>query len=299
MALFALVTVVVVGDELRGSLDTALRQRAQDVAQLAISAPAVLGDPGALESPSSGRQLTVEVIDSRGRILARSLALGALLLPQDALVRDALRHGRAGVQDIRLAGRPLRMFVAPIADATGAASGGAVLVAADTEDISRTLSNLGTVVALSGVAVVLLAAFAAALLTRRGLRPLSRLAAAAGEIERTADPTRRLPEAAALDEIGRLTGVLNRMLAALEASRASGAAFPRRRVARTAHPRDLAAGQRRVRRPPWRRARGARRAAARCRASGAPGRRPARARAGRGDRGPRHARRARPRSCAR
>ena len=70
-----------------------------------------------------------------------------------------------------------------------------------------------------------LAAFAAALLTRRGLRPLSRLAAAAGEIERTADPARRLPEAAALDEIGRLTGVLNRMLAALEASRASERRF--------------------------------------------------------------------------
>ncbi|MDQ2897443.1 MAG: hypothetical protein M3Y09_17680, partial [Actinomycetota bacterium] len=168
VAVFALVTVLVVGHELRGSLDTALRQRAQDVAQLAISAPAVLGDAGALESPSSGRQLTVEVIDARGRILARSLALGALLLPADALVRDALRNGRAGVQDIRLAGRPLRMFVAPIAKVSGAASGGAVLVAADTEDISRTLSDLGAAVALSGVGVVLVAALAAALLTRRG-----------------------------------------------------------------------------------------------------------------------------------
>ncbi|MEO8969787.1 MAG: HAMP domain-containing sensor histidine kinase [Solirubrobacteraceae bacterium] len=225
VAVFAGVTVLVVGHELRGSLDTALRQRAQDVAQLAISAPAVLGDAGALESPSSGRQLTVEVIDARGRILARSLALGALLLPADALVRDALRNGRAGVQDIRLAGRPLRMFVAPIAKVSGAASGGAVLVAADTEDISRTLSDLGAAVALSGVGVVLVAALAAALLTRRGLRPLRRLAAAAGEIERTADPAQRLPEAASLDEIGRLTGVLNRMLSALEAARAGERRF--------------------------------------------------------------------------
>ena len=225
VAVFALVTVIVVGRELRGSLDTALRQRAQDVAQLAISAPAVLRDPGALESPASGRQLVVEVIDAHGTILARSLALGALLLPQDALVRDAVRRGRAGVQDIRLGARAFRMFVAPVADATGAASGGAVLVAADTTDISRTLSNLGAVVALSGVGVVLLAAFAAALLTRRGLRPLRELATAAGEIERTADPARRLPEPATLDEIGRLTGVLNRMLSALEAARASERRF--------------------------------------------------------------------------
>lgn len=225
VAVFALITVIVVGHELRGSLDAALRQRAQDVAQLAVSAPAVLRDPGALESPSSGRQLAVEVIDARGRILARSLALGALLLPQDALVRDALRDGRAGVRDIRLGGRPQRLFVAPIANATGAASGGAVLVAADTGDISRTLSALGAAVALSGVGVVLLAALAAALLTRRGLRPLRRLATAAGEIERTADPARRLPAAPSRDEIGRLTGVLNRMLSALEAARAGERRF--------------------------------------------------------------------------
>ena len=225
VAVFAFVTVLVVGHELRGSLDDALRQRAQDVAQLAISAPAVLGNPGALESPTSGRQLAVEVIDARGRILARSLALGALLLPQDTVVRDALRHGRPGVQDIRLGARPFRMFVAPIADASGPASGGAVLVAADTADIAHTLSDLGVAVVLSGIAVVLLAALAAALLTRRGLAPLRRLAGAAGEIERTADPARRLPEPAGDDEIGRLTGVLNRMLSALEAARAGERRF--------------------------------------------------------------------------
>ena len=43
--------------------------------------------------------------------------------------------------------------------------------------------------------MALLAALVAAALTRRGLRPLSTLAEAAGEIEATADPARRLPEA--------------------------------------------------------------------------------------------------------
>ena len=100
-----------------------------------------------------------------------------------------------------------------------------MLVASDTSDIARTISNLGAVVALSGVGVVLLAAIAAAVLTRRGLRPLRRLAAAAGEIERTADPSQRLPEPAALDEIGQLTGVLNRMLSSLEQARASERRF--------------------------------------------------------------------------
>jgi signal transduction histidine kinase len=216
---FAVVTVAVVGQELRGSLDTALRQRAQDVAQLAVSAAAVLQDPGALESPASGRQLAVEVVDARGRILARSLTLGARLLPQDALVHAAIVRGRTGFEDIRLDGQPWRMFVAPIADAGGAAAGGAVLVAANTSDIAHTLGNLGVVVAVSGIGVVLLAAIAAAMLTRRGLAPLRRLAIAAAGIERTADSGQRLPEAGTLDEIGQLTGVLNRMLASLQTAR--------------------------------------------------------------------------------
>ena len=221
VALLAVITVLLVDHELRASLDSALRQRAQEVAELAISTPAVLTDPGALESPVSGRQISVQVVDRRGRLVARSLNLGARILPEDALERAARLHGRTGSEDIEFDGRPLRIYAAPIADASGPAAGGAVLVASDTSDIAHTTSRLGVLVALSGAAVALLAALVAAALTRRGLRPLRTLAAAAGQIEATADPTRRLPEAATLDEIGRLTGVLNRMLASLEEARAS------------------------------------------------------------------------------
>lgn len=216
VVLFAVVTVALVDHELRASLDSALRQRAQEVAQLAVSAPAVLTDPGALESPVSGRQISVEVIDARFRIVARSLNLGAELLPENGLARAAVEHGRTGAETIALGGQQLRLYAAPIAEAGGPAAGGAVLVASDTSDIDRTTGRLGLLVALSGVGVVLLAALTATLLTRRGLRPLRSLADAAGEIERTADPSRRLPEPATLDEIGRLSGVLNRMLASLQ-----------------------------------------------------------------------------------
>ncbi|HEX4670994.1 MAG TPA: HAMP domain-containing sensor histidine kinase [Solirubrobacteraceae bacterium] len=220
VALFGLATVLLVRAELRSSLDRALRQRAQDVAQLAVSAPAVLTDPGALEGPGSGRQLAVQVVDSRGRILARSLTLGAQLLPDDRLETRARVNGTPGFEDIAVGGSPYRVYAAPIAQAGGPAAGGAVLVASDTSDISDTVSHLGVVLALSGAGAALLAVVAAALLTRRGLRPLRRLADAAGEIERTADPSRRLPESGVADEIGRLEGVLNRMLASLEQSRA-------------------------------------------------------------------------------
>jgi two-component system, OmpR family, sensor kinase len=225
VVLFAVVTVLLVNHQLRGSLDTALRQRALQVAQLAVSAPAVLNAPGALEAPSSGRQIVVQVLDARGRLVARSHALGAPQLPEDALERAARLHGRAGAETVDVGGRQLRIFAAPIADAGTPASGGVVLVASDTSDIAHTTGSLGVAVALSGAAVVVLAAIAAAALTRRGLRPLSRLADAAGEIERTADPSRRLPDPALADEVGQLTGVLNRMLASLEQARAGERRF--------------------------------------------------------------------------
>jgi signal transduction histidine kinase len=231
VAVFAVATVLLVRNELRGSLDVALRQRAEDVAQLAVSAPAVLTDPGALETPVSGRQIAVEVIDARGAIIARSLTLGARLLPHDMLAREAIAAGRTGFEDIRIAGRRFRLFAAPIALA-GPAGGGAVLVASDTTDITDTLSHLGAVLTLSGAAIALLAALLAAGLTRRGLQPLRRLARAAEEIERTGDPARRLPSAGlaasrlgSADEIAQLTGVLNRMLASLERSRTSERRF--------------------------------------------------------------------------
>src|SRR5207247_4703066 len=70
-----------------------------------------------------------------------------------------------------------------------------------------------------------LAAGAVALLMRRALRPLIRLAGAAAEIERTGDPGRRLPEPPAADEVGRLAGTLNAMLASLERARESERRF--------------------------------------------------------------------------
>jgi signal transduction histidine kinase len=225
VAVFALAALVLVRHELRSSLDTALRTRAQGVAQLAASAPAVLTDPGALEAPASGRQIAVEVVDARGRILARSVTLGAGLLPVDRVARGALAEGRAGFEDVEVNARPFRLYAAPIADVGGPAAGGAVLVASDTSDISTTIGHLGLVLTLAGLVVVAVAVLVAAALTRRGLRPLRRLAGAAAEIERTADPAARLPESGVSDEIAQLSGVLNRMLASLEQARASERRF--------------------------------------------------------------------------
>ncbi|HEY8808913.1 MAG TPA: histidine kinase dimerization/phospho-acceptor domain-containing protein, partial [Solirubrobacterales bacterium] len=206
---------VIVSNQMHSSLDRSLRQRTIEVARLSVSAPAVLTSPGALESPLSGRQLSVEVLDRHRVIVARSLALGAKLLPRGPEVGAALR-GDSGYAEAELDGEPIRIFAAPIADVGGPAAGGVALVAASTADIEDTLRRLTLLLLLCGAVAVLVGGLAAALLTRRSVRPLRELASSAAKIEQTGDASRRLAEPANPEEIGELARTLNAMLGALE-----------------------------------------------------------------------------------
>jgi signal transduction histidine kinase len=85
--------------------------------------------------------------------------------------------------------------------------------------MTRTLGNLHLFLVVAGLAAAALAALGVFVLLRRALRPVTRLAAAAADVERTGDPRRRLPLPATNDEVGRLAETLNAMLASLERSR--------------------------------------------------------------------------------
>ena len=80
-------------------------------------------------------------------------------------------------------------------------------------------------VLVAAAAAALLAIAIALLLTRRALRPLTDLSAAARAIGETGDPTRRLPPAGSSDEVGALSETLNAMLASLERARESERRF--------------------------------------------------------------------------
>jgi signal transduction histidine kinase len=209
---------ILVARHLHGSLDRTLRARAVEVAQLAASAPKVLTTPGALDAPLGSTQLSIEVVDGRGRLVARSLALGGRVLPAQPLLRRAI-NGRSGYANIESAGDDLRAYSAPLADVGGPAAGGAVVVAGSTHDLDETLSSLRWFLFAAGLGAAVLAGVAVAILMRRALVPLERLAGAAADVERTGDPSRRLPEPAQRDEVGRLAATLNAMLASLERSR--------------------------------------------------------------------------------
>jgi len=190
---------IIVSNQLHSSLDKSLRRRAVEVARLSVSAPAVLTAPGALESPISGRQLSVEVLD-------RGPELGAA------------QDGKSSFADAELGGEPIRIYAAPIAAVGGPASGGVVLVASSTADIEDTVHELSLLLLLCGAAAVLAGGLAAALLTRRSTRPLRQLSSSAAEIERTGDASSRLGAPTAPEEISDLARTLNSMLAALQQS---------------------------------------------------------------------------------
>jgi two-component system, OmpR family, sensor kinase len=210
---------VLLARHLHNALDTTLRQRAANIARLSAAAPALLRSPSVLEQSVGVEPLDVEVFDRHQRIVSRSLSLGTSTLPADGLLRSAIVSGRSGYASGTVAGQQVRVFVAPLADLGGPASGGAVVVASPTAAISDTLSDSRGVIVLSGLAAALLAAAITFVLAARALDPLRRLAAGAETIEARGDPALRLPDAGPADEVQRLAETLNRMLAALERSR--------------------------------------------------------------------------------
>ena len=214
----ALVSVLV-SRHLHRSLDHTLRLRAVEIAQLNASAPALLTTPGALDSSVGSTQLLVEVVNRKGAIVARSLSLGGRVMRTGPLVEAAIRDALASYKEETLGSERLRVYVAPLADVGGPARGGAVVVAASTHDLDETIASLHLFVLGTGLVAALLGAAAVAVLMRRALDPLRRLAGAATEIERTGDPRRRLPQPASDDEVGQLAGTLNAMLASLERAR--------------------------------------------------------------------------------
>jgi signal transduction histidine kinase len=220
VALLAVAVPALLQRQLTDELDSSLRGRAVEVARLASSTPTLLTEPGALEGRLTGGALFVQVVDRRGRIVARSGALGGRLLPQGAALPTALDDRRAAYADSALGAEAIRVYAAPLGElGGGAARGGAVLVAATTAAIDDTLSHARRLVLLCALAAAALAALTATLLTRRALGPLARLSSGARKIERTGDASDRLPVPAARDEVGELAQTLNAMLASLERAR--------------------------------------------------------------------------------
>ena len=216
VVLLALAVPALLSRQLEGSLDESLRARAADVARLAASSPDLVTERGALE----GGGLLVQVVDRRGRLVARSGTLGIRVLPLDGPGRRALEGRRASTGDVTLGTEPVRLYAAPLGElGASAAAGGAVLVAGSTAETEETLADTRRLVLLVALLAAALGAALAAVLTRTALLPLTRLSSGAREIAATGDAARRLPAPPATDEVAELAATLNAMLTSLERAR--------------------------------------------------------------------------------
>jgi two-component system sensor histidine kinase MprB len=137
--------------------------------------------------------------------------------PIDAVVRAvAAGKGKTIYRNVRAkdaAGKwfHLREVVAPVP------GGGAIVVSRVIDYIDHDLERLRLILILVSLGAVAAAAGLGALVSRATLAPVLRLTAAAERIAKTGDPSERV-DASGDDELARLGGAFNTMLAALEDS---------------------------------------------------------------------------------
>lgn len=86
--------------------------------------------------------------------------------------------------------------------------------------VDSTIGRIWLLVAAGVFGGTLLACLAGLAIAGRAMRPIASLTATARQIAATRDPSRRMPEPTADDEVGELTGTLEQMLRSLDAARA-------------------------------------------------------------------------------
>ena len=97
---------------------------------------------------------------------------------------------------------------------------GKLLYARPLSEIDHTLARVRLFLGLGVLGGAVLALLAGLFVARRAMRPITELTDAAREIERTRDPSLKLPYPEAEDEVAELARTLDGMLRALDASRA-------------------------------------------------------------------------------
>lgn len=148
----------------------------------------------------------LQVVDPGGAPVAGSGNLGGRVLP----LVDGMRAGR--VVEQRVAGRPLYMTAAPLAD------GAHVIVARSPVTIYGALRRLRRLLYGVTLGALLITGLLSWVVARAALRPVERVAAAAEAVKRGRDLRQRVGYRGPPDELGRLAATFNAMLAELEAA---------------------------------------------------------------------------------
>ena len=196
VVLASVTTYVVVRDQLRGTVDDALQERADDISHRPIDA--VFGGPGPPLGEAGGYP---QLVREDGETLRPPGATAPL--PVNDSVREVASGNRDGfLMDARVDGTHVRVLTFPYV------RGYAIQVARPLSEVDHTLDRIRLfliIIAAGGIAV---AAALGLLVSRAALAPVRRLTTATESVTETGDLSERI-ESGGQDELGRLAESFN------------------------------------------------------------------------------------------
>jgi two-component system sensor histidine kinase MprB len=211
VVLASVVVYVVVRNQLRGTVDEALRDRAAEISRFPLRAFRE-GDRAFLEHEPrlGGAPGYVQVVQSDGTTI-RAADARVELPVSERVFSVANGNGGPFFEDTHVSDVHLRVFTIP------GTSGFAVEIARPLTEVDESLGRIRfylILIALGGIAV---AATLGLAVTRAAVAPVRRLTEASERVTETGDLSERI-ESRGQDELSRLASSFNSMLAALEDS---------------------------------------------------------------------------------
>jgi signal transduction histidine kinase len=209
LAATGLFLYVRVGSALDSTIDQGLEARAADVAALVEQADTGLREARNLRGPDDG---FAQVLGPQGAVVDSTPGLA----DEPLLANGQLERARQGqaLFERTIDDEHVRLLAVPVAAQD---QNLVVIVGSSLEPRADALGDLEGQLLLGGPIALLLVSIAGYLLAAAALRPVERMGERAATIS-AASPGRRLPVPRADDELSRLGGRLNDMLARLEAA---------------------------------------------------------------------------------
>jgi two-component system sensor histidine kinase MprB len=204
------VVYVVVREDLRGTVDDALRDRAAEISRFPLRAIQE-GDRPVLEGPGlGGAPGYIQVVQSDGTTIRPPEESVELPVSDHVL---AVANGKGGpfFSDTHVSDVHLRVFTIP------GSSGFAVQIARPLTEVDQSLDRIRFYLILIAVGGIAVAATLGLAVTRAALAPVRRLTEASERVTETGDLSERI-ESRGQDELSRLASSFNTMLGALEQS---------------------------------------------------------------------------------
>ncbi len=220
LAGFAGIVGVLTTNQLRGQFDDGVHSAADQLARelnLTATKNGVLTIPGRTVSLSAAAipdHAQIRIFDDAGEIQATqdNIRIKGAKKPLQATPSFPPPSGTGHLEELGYRVEEREVRVHPVGEMI-------LLYAAPLSDLEHTLARVQFFLLLGVLGGSVLALLAGLAVARRAMRPIAELSDAAREIERTRDPSRRVPHPEAEDEVAELARTLEGMLGALDAAR--------------------------------------------------------------------------------